>query len=278
MAALLFPTVGATGVATLRLGFSAVVLVAVARPRLRGYRRADWAAVVAFGLSLAGMNHLFYEAIARIPLGTAVTLEILGPLLLSVVAGRRLLSYLWAVLALAGVALLAGAAFGALDPVGVAFALGAGGMWAAYVLLSERAGRHFPRLDGLALAMVVAAAVSLPLGVGAAGDTLLQPAVLAVGLAVALLSSTVPYGLELLSLRTLPAATFAVLLSLNPVVAAVAGYLVLGQALTLAEYAAVLMVVTASIGAVLTTPSRVGPPRASVDEVRAPRPWGDGPG
>ncbi|MGB8939003.1 MAG: EamA family transporter, partial [Streptomyces sp.] len=229
-----------------------VLLLAVTRPRLRGYARADWAVVGGFGLALGGMNILFYQAIDRIPLGAAVTLEVLGPLLLSVATSRRAASFLWASLALAGVYLLGSGGFDQLNAAGVAFALSAGAMWAAYIVLNARAGARFPRLDGLAIAMAVAALVSLPLGIGASGAALLEPGTLALGLVIAVLSSGVPYTLELLALRRLPAATFAVLTSLAPAVAAMAGYLILDQGLSLAQCAAIALVVVASVGALRT--------------------------
>ncbi|QCX80709.1 Threonine/homoserine exporter RhtA [Streptomyces sp. YIM 121038] len=252
VAALLFPRAGALGTVALRVTFAAVLLLVVTRPRLRGHTRTDWAVAGAYGLALGGMNVLFYQAIDRIPLGAAVTLEVLGPLLLSVVAARRAASLLWAGLALTGVFLLGQGGFGRLDAVGVAFALGAGAMWAAYIVFSARAGARFPRLDALALAMTVAMLVSLPLGIGAAGATLLEPGVLALGLVIAVMSSGIPYALELLALRRLPAATFAVLTSLSPALAALAGYLVLGQGLSPLQCAAIALVVAASVGAVRT--------------------------
>ncbi|MCX5602465.1 EamA family transporter [Streptomyces phaeochromogenes] len=251
-AALLFPRVGALGVVALRVTLAAVLLLAITRPGLRGYSRADWAVAGGFGLALGGMNVLFYQAIDRIPLGAAVTLEVLGPLLLSVVVSRRAAGLLWAALALAGVCLLGRGAFAQLDVVGVAFALSAGGMWAAYIVLNARAGARFPRLDALAIAMAVAALVSLPLGIGASGGMLLEPGVLALGLAIAIMSSGVPYTLELLALRRLPAATFAVLTSLAPALAAMAGYLVLDQGLSPSQCAAIALVIAASAGAVRT--------------------------
>lgn len=251
-AALLFPRAGALGTVALRVGFAAVLLLAVARPRLRGYARGDWAVAVGFGLALGGMNLLFYQAVDRIPLGAAVTFEVLGPLLLSVAVSRRAASLLWAALALAGVFLLGRGGFDGLGGAGVGFALGAGAMWAAYIVLNARAGARFPRLDGLAIAMAVAALVSLPLGIGSAGPALLEPGVLALGLAIAVMSSGVPYTLELLALRRLPAATFAVLASLSPAVAAAAGYLVLDQGLSPVQCAAIALVVVASAGAVRT--------------------------
>ncbi|MEU3876862.1 MULTISPECIES: EamA family transporter [Streptomyces] len=257
-AALLFPRAGALGVVALRVSLAAALLLAVCRPRLRGHSRGDWAVVGAFGLALGGMNILFYQAIDRIPLGPAVTLEVLGPLTLSVATARRAAGLLWAALALAGVFLLGRDGLDRTDPAGAAFALGAGALWAAYIVFNARAGARFPRLDGLALAMAVAALVSLPLGAAAAGTTLLQPRVLGLGLAVAVLSSGVPYALELLALRRLPAPTFAILMSLAPAVAALAGFLVLDQALSAVQCAAIALVVTASAGAVRTGTARRG--------------------
>ncbi|MEV7420960.1 EamA family transporter [Streptomyces sp. NPDC089919] len=253
VAVTLMPRAGAAGVVSLRLLAAAVVLLLVCRPKVRGYGRSDWTTVIAFGLAMAGMNGLFYQAVDRIPLGPAVTLEVLGPLALSVVASRRLASLLWAGLALCGVALLGGvggAGFGSLDPVGAACALGAGAMWAAYIVFSARTGRRFPQADGLALAMAVAAVVSLPLGIAESGTALLVPSTLLLGLGVALLSSVLPYTLELLALRRLPAPTFAVLMSLEPAIAALAGLLVLSQALSPTDAVAIALVIAASIGAI----------------------------
>lgn len=250
VAALAFPLAGPLGVVTLRLTISAAVMLAVCRPRLRGHRRADWAVIGAFGVALAAMTMMFYQAIDRIPLGAAVTLEVLGPLVLSVVTARRGSSWLWAALALAGVALLGRGGFGGLDLVGAGFALGAGAMWAVYILCSARTGSRFPKADGLALAMAVSAVLSLPFG---ASTALLHPVTLGLGAAVALLSSALPYSLELLSLRTLRQSTFAVLMSLSPAVAAVAGQVVLGQRLGLLDVAAIGLVVIAGVGAVRTS-------------------------
>ncbi|KYG54800.1 MULTISPECIES: EamA family transporter [Streptomyces] len=253
VAVLLMPRAGALGVVTLRLVLAAVVLLAVCRPRVRGYGRADWGTIVAFGTAMAGMNVLIYQSSSRIPLGAAVTLEVLGPLVLSVVASRRWTNLLWAGLALVGVVLLGGGGFDRLDPLGAAFALGAGGMWAAYIVFGARTGRRFPQADGLALAMAFGAVLSLPLGIAEAGGRLLVPSTLALGLAVALMSSVLPYTLELLALRRMPAPTFAILMSLEPAVAALAGFLVLSQALSTTDALAITLVIAASIGAVRTT-------------------------
>ncbi|MFF3613666.1 DMT family transporter [Streptomyces sp. NPDC002580] len=256
LAVSLMPRVGALGVVTLRLLVAAVVLLLVCRPKVRGHSRADWSTVVVFGLTMAAMNGLFYQAVARIPLGPAVTLEVLGPLALSVLTSRRAVNLLWAGLALGGVFLLGGGGFSSLDPAGVAFALGAGAMWAAYIVFSARTGRRFPQADGLALAMVVAAVAFLPLGIAESGSRLLVPTTVVLGGAVAVLSSVLPYTLELLALRRLPAATFAILMSLEPAVAGIAGFLVLDQALSLVESLAIALVIAASMGAVRTQVGR----------------------
>ncbi|WP_221334468.1 MULTISPECIES: EamA family transporter [Streptomyces] len=256
LAVTLMPRAGALGVVTLRLLAAAIVLLLFCRPRLRGHSRTDWGTVIVFGIAMGAMNGLFYAAVARIPLGPAVTLEVLGPLALSVLASRRAINAVWAGLALAGVFLLGGGGFGNLDPTGAALALGAGAMWAAYIVFSARTGRRFPQADGLALAMAVAALLFLPIGIAEAGTRLLDPTTIALGSAVALLSSVLPYTLELLALRRLPASTFAILMSLEPALAATAGFLILDQALTLTEAAAIALVIAASIGAVRTQIAR----------------------
>jgi inner membrane transporter RhtA len=244
VAALLFERVGAGGAVTLRLGLSGLALLLVCRPRLRGRSRADLLTVLGYGLALGGMNLCFYEAISRIPLGAAVTFEVLGPLTLAVVTGRR---WLWAGLALVGVALLGIEGFGSLSVVGVLFALAAGALWACYILLAQRAGRSYAKLDGLALGLGVATLLVAPVGLG---PDLLDPTALALGAAVAVLSSLLPYSLEILALRTVPASTFAVVMSLSPAIAALAGAAVLGQPLTALSTAAIALVVAANIGAV----------------------------
>lgn len=256
LAVSLMPRAGALGVVTLRLAVAAVVMLLVCRPRLRGHSRADWGTVVVFGIAMAGMNGLFYQAVDRIPLGPAVTLEVLGPLALSVFASRRAVNLVWAGLALAGVFLLGGGGFDDLDPAGAAFALAAGAMWAAYIVFSARTGRRFPQADGLALAMAVGALLFLPLGVVESGAKLIDPETLALGAGVALLSSVLPYTLELLALRRLPAPTFAILMSLEPAIAAAAGFLILDQALTATQSAAIALVIAASMGAVRTQMGR----------------------
>jgi inner membrane transporter RhtA len=231
LAVLLFPRVGPLGMVMLRLVFSAIVLMLIARPRLRGHSRDGWLAVAGFGLVLAVMNGLFYLALERLPLGVTVTIEVLGPLTLSIVAARRASAWVWAAVAFAGVLALGGGGWERLDPVGVLFALGAAASWAFYILSSARVGREFPRLEGLALAMTIGAVVALPFGIASAGEALLRPEILALGAAVAILSSTIPYAFELIALRRLAASAFAILMSLAPATAALAGWLLLGQQL-----------------------------------------------
>ncbi|MFI6084136.1 EamA family transporter [Streptomyces sp. NPDC051217] len=256
VAVLLMPRAGVVGVVTLRLVLAAVVLLVICRPRVRGHSRADWGTVLVFGAVLAAMNLLFYQAADRIPLGAAVTLEVLGPLALSVIVSRRLGNLLWAGLALGGVLLLSGGGFDRLDPVGAAFAVAAGVMWATYIIFSARVGQRFPQADGLALAMAFGAVLTLPLGILEAGSKLLVPSTIGLGLVVALMSSVLPYTLELLALRRLPAPTFAILMSIEPAVAAMAGFLVLHQSLTFTDALAITLVIAASIGAVRTQAGR----------------------
>ncbi|AXG79512.1 EamA family transporter [Streptomyces paludis] len=268
VAVTLMPRAGAFGVVSLRLALAAVVMLAVCRPTLRGYSRADWGTVVAFGAAMGTMNVLFYQAVDRIPLGAAVTLEVLGPLALSVIVSRRVVNLLWAVLALVGLVLLSGIATGGggidrLDPVGAAYALAAGAMWAAYIVFSARTGRRFPQADGVALGMTVGALIALPLGIAESGMKLLSPSTLGLGLAVALMSSVLPYTLELLALRRMPAPTFAILMSLEPAIAATAGFLVLHQALSVTDALAITLVIVASMGAVRTQIGSRGGPRAA---------------
>jgi inner membrane transporter RhtA len=250
LAVLLFPTVGPLGMVMLRLVFSAAILLLIARPTLRGHSRQAWTGVVWFGVVLATMNALFYLALELLPLGVTVTIEVLGPLVLSIVASRRASAWLWALLALAGIVALGGGGWDRLDPLGVLFALGAAASWAFYILASARVGQAFPKLDGLALAMAVGAVLALPFGVADAGPALLRIEIVALGAAVAVLSSTIPYALELVALRRLPAAVFAILMSLAPATAALAGFFFLGQHLAWLEIVGIALVIAASIGAV----------------------------
>jgi inner membrane transporter RhtA len=256
VAVLVFPVAGPLGTVTLRLVFSAIVLLAITRPKLRGQTASAWRAVLGLGMAVAAMNSLFYESIARLPLGTAVTLEVLGPLALSVIVSRRKSAVVWALLAFTGVALLGYGGMTAIDVTGVCCALGAAACWGVFILCNARLGEAFPGFEGLALGMAIGAIVSLPGAVLTAGTVLLEPSVLVVGLGVALLSTALPYALELMALRRIPAATFSVLTCTSPAVAAVAGFAVLGQAFGWTEVGAIVLVVVASIGAMRMAPAR----------------------
>ncbi len=250
----LFDEVAPTTIVWLRLVTSALVLVAVARPTLRGRSRADWLVVLGFGVSLGVMNWAIYQAFARIPLGVAVTLEFVGPLTLAVLGSRRARDLLWVLLAAIGVALL-GLRDGDLTLAGVLFALLAGAMWAAYILMSAQTGRRWPGFDGLAVASVIATAMLTPFAIGTGGSDLLDPRILALGAAVGLLSSVVPYSCELVALRSLRPSVFSVLMSLEPAAAALAGIVVLGELLSVEQWVAMVCVVVASVGATRSAPA-----------------------
>ena len=259
VATTLFDELGPAGTVLLRTGFAAVALLLLWRPGLRGRARGALRDAVLYGLTLAAMNLSFYGALDRVPLGIAVTLEFTGPFAVAVAGSRRASDLLWVALAAAGIVLLSPGVQGSLDTTGVLLALLAGVFWAAYIVLAARVGRAFSGGHGLALAMVVATVVLLPSGIVAGGSDLGDPALLAVGLAVALLSSAIPYSLELEALRRLPKGTFGVLMSLEPAVAALVGLVALGQGLSANEVVAIALVVAASAGALSAarTPSPV---------------------
>jgi len=247
LAQTLVPVIGAGGAVTLRLSFATALLLAVARPRWRGHSRQAWLTVGAFGVALGLMNFAFYGSLAHLPIGVAVTIEFIGPLSLAAVLSRRLLDGVAVLAAALGVVLISEALdtpLAELEWTGILLALAAGGFWAAYIMLSGRTGAMFPRLEGLALAMVVATVVTLPFGLGSVPDW--TAPVLAKGLGIAVLSSVLPYSLELLALRRLSAKVFGILLSLEPAAAALAGLLVLGQRLSWVQLAGMGLVVAAS--------------------------------
>jgi inner membrane transporter RhtA len=244
----LFDRIDPTGMVFLRLVTSAVVLLLVARPGLRGRSRHDWLVVAAFGVALGTMNWAIYQSFARIPLGLAVTIEFIGPLAIAVLGSRRARDLVWVGLAAVGVVLLGFDPTGVTLP-GVLFALLAGAAWAAYILLSAGTGRRWPGLDGLALASVVATLMLLPYAVARGGSGLLATDVLLLGAAVGLLSSVVPYSLELKALRTMRPAVFGILMSLEPAAAALAAILLLQEFLTPVQWLAMACVIAASVGA-----------------------------
>jgi inner membrane transporter RhtA len=244
----LFDRIDPTAMVFLRLLTSALVLLAVARPALRARSRQDWLVVAAFGATLGLMNWAIYQSFARIPLGIAVTIEFVGPLAIAVIGSRRARDLLWVALAGTGVALLGFEPEGVTLP-GVLFALLAGASWAAYILLSASTGRRWPGLDGLAVASVLATLLLTLPAVHAGGGTLLDPEILALGAAVGLLSSVIPYSFEMAALRHLRPAVFGILMSLEPAVAALAAVVVLQEYLAPVQWVAMGCVIVASVGA-----------------------------
>lgn len=244
----LFQTIGSSGTVFLRVSFGAIIFLLVTRPHVRGYTRSDYLLIVLFGLSIAVMNAAFYAAIARIPLGIAVTLEFVGPLTVSVFASRKRRDFVWAALAAVGVVLLAPFGNSTIDPLGVGLALLAGACWGAYILLNVRVGRTFVGGTGLALSMAVAALVLLPLGVWSGGAMLLNPKILLLGIGVAILSTVIPFTLELEALRRLPAHVFGVLMSLEPAMATLVGFVVLREVVSVRALIALTLIVLASGG------------------------------
>ncbi|MEU8325647.1 EamA family transporter [Nonomuraea sp. NPDC048881] len=251
----LFAVLPPSAVVFLRIAAGGLIMAAVARPKLRGLGWRDWAVGAGFGLTLALMNLSYYEALSRLPMGVAVAIEFLGPLGVAVAASRRRLDLAWIGLAGLGVALLApwGRQASAAWWLGIGFALVAGACWAAYILLSAAAGRRFPGTTGLSFAMIVSTLVIAPVGVTTGGADLLQPSLLLIGLGVGLLSSVIPYSLELHALRRMPKHVFGILMSLEPAVAALAGVLVLGEVLHVQQWAAIVCVVAASLGSTRMT-------------------------
>lgn len=260
LATTLFEEAGPAGTVLLRTLFAAIVLAAIWRPAFRALGGAARRDIALFGICLAGMNLCFFEALERIPLGIAVTLEFVGPLTVAIVGSRSRIDFLWALLAALGIVLLSPGIGEGLDAAGVALALVAGAFWGMYILIAARVGRGPAGHGGLSAAMIFAAILLAPIGIADGGGDLLHPAVLAAGLGVALLSSVLPYTAELEALRRLPERTFGVMLSLEPAVAALVGLAVLGQDLAGREVLAIAFVVAASAGAL-----------SSVDAVEAPQ-------
>ena len=250
----LFPMVGAEGATALRLIMAAAILLAIWRPWRTPLTRAGLTSIAVYGLSLGVMNLAFYLALRTIPLGVAVALEFTGPLGLALVASRRPIDFLWIALAAAGVVLLLPVTpfAAALDPVGVGFALGAGLCWALYIVFGKKAGA-VDRGQASSYGMLAAAIIGAPLGLAQHGASLLAPTILGLGLAVALLSSVIPYTLELIALGQLPTRTFGILMSLEPVVAAVLGLVLLGEVLAGPQWLAIAAIIAASIGSAATS-------------------------
>jgi inner membrane transporter RhtA len=249
----LFPVLGPTGTVGLRIGISALILLAAFRPCLRGRTAAQWRAVIPYGVVLGVMNLVFYMSLSRIPLGLAVTVEFVGPLGVAVFGSRRAIDVAWVVVAAAGIALIAPWTGGGVDPLGVLLALAAGACWGAYILLGGRVSRIIPGGAAVATGMLIAALTVLPVSIASGGFAHLTPARFAAGIGVALLSSAIPYSLEMIALKELPARTFGILMSLEPAVAALAGLVFLGEVLTPLQWLAVALVIAASAGSTLTS-------------------------
>jgi inner membrane transporter RhtA len=253
----LFPLVGAQGTSAYRVGFSAIVLCLIWRPWRTPMARKDLLAVVTYGAVMGAMNLCFYMALRTIPLGLAIAIEFTGPLSLAMIHARKPVHFLWIALAVAGLALLLplGDASLNLDPVGVAYAAAAAVFWALYIVAGQRTG-HLHGGRSVALGMATAAVVVAPFGLATAGAALLNPTALGLGLVVALVSSALPYSLEMVALRGISKRSFGVMLSLEPAVGALAGLLLLGEQLVARQGLAIAFVIAASVGTVVTDPSR----------------------
>lgn len=257
----LFPAVGAPGASALRLLFATVALFAVFRPWRNWPRASAWRAIALYGLSLGGMNLLFYQALARIPLGVAVALEFVGPLAVALVASRRRRDFVWAAFAIAGLALLLPVhqLASGLDPLGTAYALAAGGCWALYIVFGKRVGDSVPGGLATSLGMACALALTFPVGWAHAGSALLDWRLLPLGLAIGVLSSALPYSLEMVALKALPTQTFGILMSMEPAIAALSGLLFLGERLSPPQLVAMGLVMAASVGSTLGAGDRPAP-------------------
>jgi inner membrane transporter RhtA len=262
----LFPLVGAQGTSAYRVGFSALILCLIWRPWRFPLGRKDLIAVAAYGAVMGAMNLCFYMAIRTIPLGLAIAIEFTGPLSLAMIHARKPIHFVWIALAVTGLALLLplGDASLNLDPVGVGFAAAAAVFWALYIVAGQRTG-HLHGGRSVALGMATAALVVAPFGLATAGTALLSPVALGLGLVVAVVSSAIPYSLEMVALRGISKRSFGVMLSLEPAVGALAGLLVLGEHLASRQWLAIAFVIAASVGTVITDPSRK-PPEAPLHD------------
>ena len=249
----LFPAIGAAGTASLRIGISAIILFVVYRPNLFKFTPNQLKIVIPYGLSLGAMNLIFYLAIERIPIGLAVTLEFIGPLVVAVIGSKRLIDYLWVLLAAIGIVLIAPWSNNGIDLLGVLFALLAGALWAAYIVLGTKVSKIMKGGDAVATGMLFASILIVPFGILENGLTNLTPTFLYLGIALALLSSAIPFTLEMKALAQLPARTFSILMSLEPAAASIFAFIFLQEYLTFNEILAVVFVVIASVGSTITS-------------------------
>jgi inner membrane transporter RhtA len=249
----LFPSIGAAGTASLRIGISALILWAVYRPNLKKITIDQWKIVIPYGLSLGAMNLIFYLAIERIPIGLAVTLEFIGPLLVAVFGSKRWVDFFWVLLAAAGIALIAPWTNSGIDTLGMLFALLAGAFWAAYIVLGGKISKIMKGGDAVTTGMLFAALLIIPFGILGNGLSNLNPQFLGLGIALALLSSAIPFTLEMKALGQLPARTFSILMSLEPAAASIFALLFLQEYLSFNEVLAVIFVVIASAGSTITS-------------------------
>lgn len=248
----LFPVLGAAGTSALRLLFATLILWIVFRPWRHPFTRQQIGKLFLYGASLGFMNLLFYFALERIPLGIAVALEFTGPLVIAVLGSKRKTDYLWALLAAVGIfLLLPDVKTGGLDPVGILFALGAGFFWGTYIFFGRRVSLELPGSVAASGGMAVAALVVVPWGFATGGSQFLDSSIIPLGLAVAFLSSALPYSLEMISLKNIPMRTFGVLMSLEPAIGALAGLFILREALTMPQWLAIACVVVSSLGSTL---------------------------
>ncbi len=254
----LFPAVGASGATAFRLIFASLIMAALLRPWRATFTRQSLKSLLLYGITLGAMNFMFYQSLRTIPLGIAVAVEFAGPLALAVIASKRRLDFLWIALAAFGLWLLlpTNAHQVKLDPLGLALALGAGACWALYIVFGQRVGNAFG-MQGAALGTAIAALCVAPIGIAQAGTALLDPHILPLAIGVGLLSSAIPYSLEMIALTKLPAQTFGILMSVEPAIAAISGLIFLGERLSLPQWIALACIMLASLGCAATARPKI---------------------
>nr|WP_314483580.1 threonine/homoserine exporter RhtA [uncultured Pseudomonas sp.] len=249
----MFPLIGAQGTTSLRLIFASLIMLVLLRPWRARFNTRTLRNVVIYGMALGGMNFLFYMSLQTVPIGIAVALEFTGPLAVAIFASRRAIDFIWIALAIFGLLMLLPAGHGgqALDPLGATYAVGAGACWALYIVFGQRAGAEHG-VQSAALGVVVAALFIAPIGIVHAGSLLLTPAVIPMAIAVAVLSTALPYSLEMVALTRMPARTFGTLMSIEPAFGALSGLLFLGEVLSFTQWLAIVAIIAASVGTTLS--------------------------